>query len=135
MARKIKRIVQGKKLPRTRKYKAFPSNYHDELPRAVKLGYANFLLEKRSNQFCEKEDMFGDCDVKVSRIRFNVAQSPNELANTIIHEILHALFHTEGIKVPDSVEERVVNNLANGICKLIKDNPDLMHGWLKKALK
>ena len=108
------------------------SNLHRLLPSKIKIGYADYKIEKRSSQFCEREDMFGDCDTKLSRIRYNIAQSRKELANTILHEILHALFHTEGITVPARTEEFVVRNLANGLLGFIQDNPKFLN-WLKRA--
>ena len=103
-------------------------------PKKIKLGYATFKIEKRTNSFCESQEMMGDCDTQKLRIRYDKSQANNELANTILHEVLHALFHTQSINVSEKLEEKIVHSLANGLCAMIKDNPNFVD-WLREKLK
>lgn len=50
---------------------------------------------------------------------------PDVQANTLIHECLHAIWHTQNL--PDrSDEETVVTRVADGLVQLIRDNPQFM---------
>lgn len=53
-------------------------------------------------------------------------QSSQQQADTLIHEILHAIWATRGL--PDKVcEEECVTRLASGLATVIRDNAALWH--------
>ena len=59
-----------------------------------------------------------------------------ELANTVLHEVLHAIFRQQGlreIKILDDHEELMVTGLANGLTQVFLDNPTF-HKWLGEAI-
>ena len=50
--------------------------------------------------------------------------SPAQQADTLIHEIFHAIWATRGL--PDQItEEECVTRLASGWATVMRDNPDL----------
>ena len=52
---------------------------------------------------------------------------PNDaIADTLIHEVLHAICHNYIPDVDDSDEEKVVTQIAHGLTQVIRDNPQLM---------
>jgi hypothetical protein len=54
----------------------------------------------------------------------------SEIANTLIHEILHGITHVFGVKFRDSEqEEDVVNSFGGGLATLFQDNKELLV-WL-----
>ncbi len=54
-------------------------------------------------------------------------------ANTLIHEMLHAIIYQWNMELDEKVEELVVNGLANGLTTIFVDNPKLM-GYLKNKI-
>lgn len=57
---------------------------------------------------------------------------PEQQADTLIHEVLHAIWRSRGL--PDrATEEEAVNRLASGLATVLRDNPDLPL-WLEQAL-
>lgn len=52
------------------------------------------------------------------------AQSSQQQAETLIHELLHAIWATRGL--PNRMtEEACVSRLASGLATVIRDNPEL----------
>jgi predicted SprT family Zn-dependent metalloprotease len=117
--------------------KQFPAN-SKTMPKKVKIGYANYniiqqkeILEGKGKK---REELLGLCYMQESEIKICKSQSKEELANTLLHEILHAIMWSQGLKLSESTEEKVVTQITNGLCCVIKDNPELI-SWLKKSLK
>ena len=52
-----------------------------------------------------------------------------ELQDTVLHELFHALLHTQGREYGGEQEELYVRALATGTIGLLQDNPDLIE-WL-----
>jgi len=55
-------------------------------------------------------------------------------ADTVIHEVLHAIWFSKGISGDKADEEDIVTPLATGLAQVIRDNPDLIK-WLQESLK
>jgi hypothetical protein len=53
-------------------------------------------------------------------------------ADTVLHEILHCIYHVYNIKDED-IEEDTVRMVSTGLCILMRDNPKLM-SWIQKQL-
>ena len=58
--------------------------------------------------------------------------SEQQEAETLLHELLHAIWAVFGCKPKDS-EERIVSQMSIGMATVISDNPDLIE-WLKEKL-
>lgn len=56
-------------------------------------------------------------------------QSPVELRDTVLHELLHALLHSQGREYGGEVEEVYVRAIATGLIGVLRDNPELVQ-WL-----
>jgi hypothetical protein len=99
----------------------------------LKIGYRDFRLS-----FIKQVDggeNLGCCDVHAGRIRVQKKQSSVDLANTTLHEILHAIWHHQGLTFSAKTEERVVNALSNGLTAFIRDNPKFILRLLRSAWK
>lgn len=95
-------------------------------PSVVKIGYQDFtLLFEELN--IDNASQYGITHTVHSNIRVTNMGNAIEKVNTLIHELLHAVFHTQGIKLEGDAEERIVNSTANGLTALIRDNPKLVH--------
>ena len=104
-----------------------------EFPAEVRVGYKTFrviLVEpdaKADTHPLDDQDS-GHTDPYGQTIHYREDSPPQGQANTILHECLHAIllqadvFQSPDIKV---TEEHVVTCLANGLCQVIQDNPEL----------
>lgn len=104
----------------------------------LKIGYKEYHM-----YFVKKIDggaTFGDCtSLCGSRgvIRIAKGQKKVEKANTILHEIIHALVYVQGLE-PDlkgDKEEKVVLSLTNGLIQFMRDNPKVMNQIMKMIKK
>ena len=91
------------------------------VPTHIKLGYRTLVIEPKIM------DDFGEYVNNENKILYNSKQTPPELVNTIIHELLHAIWQDRVAElVSDKKEETIVNALANGLMTLLCDNPDML---------
>ena len=92
------------------------------VPTHIKLGYRTLVVEPRLM------DDFGEYINSENKIIYNSKQTPPELVNTILHELLHAIFEDRVVGlVSDRNEETIVNALANGLMSVFVDNPQLLN--------
>ncbi len=88
--------------------------------KSVRVGPSDYSVEYKSNI-----DYSGLTDREMQRIYIADVGSEKYKTNTLIHEILHAIFYEQGLtneyKMKD--EERIVLNLANGLHQFLRDNP------------
>ena len=59
--------------------------------------------------------------------------TPSQEAETLIHEILHAVYVIMDARPKDS-EERLVGLMATGLAMVIRDNPELIE-WLSESMR
>lgn len=97
-----------------------------EPPEYVKVGYQDFKLIFEPFSV-DNAGHYGLTHKVKSYITVTQMGNPVEQVNTLIHECLHAICHTQGIKLDNDTEEMVVNNMANGLVGLIRENPKLIH--------
>lgn len=102
----------------------------------VKIGYKTFDVipwDEESNKVSGSRRSLGETHFGPSQIFVDTTGKGEETANTLLHEILHGIYHIYNIQQGDE-EERVVNTFANGMIQVFQDNPDLLT-YLKKATK
>jgi hypothetical protein len=68
----------------------------------------------------------GQCDHKKMMIAIEEDQVPVEELDTVIHEILHAIWYQMSIGEGPMEEEPIVRRTANGLLQVILDNPALL---------
>lgn len=63
-------------------------------------------------------------------------QIPLEEADTLVHEVLHMLWHHMGLTadIDDDVEERIVRAMATALTSAFAENPEILN-YLKVSLK
>jgi len=94
----------------------------------VKIGYRDFQLLFADK--LETENMVGSCNATHGIIEIEDNRDCVEHTNTILHEILHAIFHTQGAGLSAKEEERIVNIVANGLTQVLRDNSDFIQSVL-----
>ncbi len=76
---------------------------------------------------CSAGENLGWCDTTALTISI-VANQPNTaLANTFLHEVIHAVNYSMNIDSGD--EEKLTNRLANGLCSVWSENPRVWAWW------
>ena len=68
----------------------------------------------------------GSCNNSQCVIIIQDGQHPIEEADTLLHEIFHALFYCMSIAMGQANEEEVVRRLASGMLAVMMDNPHLL---------
>ena len=65
-------------------------------------------------------------------IEISKGQSEDEMKDTLLHEVFHALLHTQGREYGGEVEETYVRALATGFVGLLKGDPAFI-SWLTES--
>lgn len=101
-----------------------------EVPKQIKLGYRTIDIVAK-----EMPDDFGEFVHGDNKIFYSNKITPPELTNTILHEVLHAIWQDRlADLVSDTKEETIVNSLANGLMTTLVDNPNLKN-FLYEGMK
>lgn len=104
-------------------------------PKHVKIGYADFKINPRSRYWGKRHKAMGMFLPESQRIEFDETQDMCELPNTVLHEILHGIAYVFDIPFKDEkTEESVVWKIANGLCTVFRDNPELLE-WIQYRLQ
>jgi hypothetical protein len=102
------------------------------LPASVRVGYRTLAVEAWAH---EEADTAGECgrfDTENDRILIDTAYGAATVAETLIHEVLHACYALGHVSEQDS-EERTVAILSTQLAQVIRDNPDLV-AFLSESL-
>jgi hypothetical protein len=69
--------------------------------------------------------LFGATDVGSQSIVLNINVGPDVLAETLLHEVLHACLSVAGIshELDDDAEERIVRALSPVLLQVVRSNP------------
>lgn len=97
------------------------------LPRSIRIGPLDFKIVKLGEQEAKQVYGFLSSDKQTLGLAPTFA-SDAQMADTVLHEVLHGIFHTSNIKGRDG-EERVVSALATGLIQVFRDNPKFLK-WL-----
>ena len=104
-----------------------------KLPPSIRVGAYDFELEKWHALTAAAVRRWGECSCTEMIIRIQ-QDMPTRIkaADTLIHEISHAIWWAFGVEDEDK-EERTVNLSASGWTCVYRDNPWLLD-WLKEAV-
>lgn len=98
------------------------------LPPFVKVGYRRYKIVEWNPSQAVSADRYGECDHTMHEIRLTLMHGWTKAANTLLHEILHAVWAMQALHDKDE-EERYVTSFANGLCSVWSDNPDVIR-WI-----
>jgi len=97
--------------------------------KSVKVGPTDFSIE----YVPLNDELFGDFSYINSRIRIEQNLKGTALVDTVLHEILHAIWKLGQLKDKREDEERAVAIMATYLTQVLRDNPTMLT-WLKKNL-
>jgi hypothetical protein len=103
------------------------------LPRSVVVGYRTYRVDLIDAATADAEKFDGCIQHNLGRIYLDERMSPPAMANTLLHEILHACWYMGGLyEAP--VEEVAVVVLSNQLSQVIRDNPDVVK-WIAANIR
>lgn len=102
-------------------------------PSAIRVGYQHVTVRAMG-----LGEAYGRYNQKEAYIHYSTEQPQRELVNTIIHEVLHAVFYTSSLSQhpvfdKEEDEELVAAATANALTQVFLDNPRLLD-WIKDNL-
>lgn len=103
-----------------------------EIPDTLRIGYQDVKIT--TGKFNHEEDAgkYHDLDAEIC---VNTNLSKREILCTLLHETLHACFHTYGIRdsglIPERTEEYLATVLSQAMSQIFRDNPKLIE-FVKK---
>ena len=108
------------------------------LPKKIKISFSDVAVGTSSDSKFTEEN-FGEYDSRNNKITIATNTSDRDLANTLLHELIHASVWYGGLKdegaalEDDKHEEHVVNVITNQLCQIFRDNPKVLT-LIKKGL-
>lgn len=100
-----------------------------KLPPSIRIGHLDY--EVRSMAEDVAEHVAGLCRNDAQIIEICESQGPGALAETILHEVLHAVFHVAKSRLRYDTEERVVNQITPVLLMAMRDNRALFASILE----
>ena len=95
------------------------------LPEAVKVGGFNLLIKGFTPLESKSKQLRGELSWHQQSITLDMNEHPALLAETLIHEVLHAIYRAYDLQGEDD-EERTTTTLGLGIVQVVRDNPVLI---------
>lgn len=96
-----------------------------KLPRKIRIGYLDYKVVEMP----ASAEVEGDHDPRRRVMRIRTRRRPPQYAfNTLLHEIGHGIFYTQGLQdIPgiEGSEEMIVNIFMNGLSQVLRDNPEV----------
>ena len=105
-----------------------------QVPTSIKIGYRDYKLEEWKQTVATANEAQGQFFQKEGIIGYVADEKGVSHANTILHEVLHAIIYQWNIDLGEKVEEHLVNGLTNGLTTVFVDNSELMD-YLKTKIK
>ena len=103
-------------------------------PEKIKIGYRNYKLEEWKQTVASANEAQGQFFAKEGVIGYTAEETGVSHANTLIHEILHAIVYQWNMELDEKTEEHIVNGITNGLTTVLVDNPKLID-YLKEKIK
>ena len=104
------------------------------IPEKIKVGYRSYKLEEWKQTVASANEAQGQFFSKEGVIGYTADEKGVSHANTLIHEILHAIVYQWNMELDEKTEEHVVNCITNGLTTVLVDNPKLID-YLKEKIK
>lgn len=108
--------------------------WHEGFPKTVKVAYRDYRIELFHHWEAVDKQRFGEHDGNQGVIRLDANLDPMKAVNTMLHELLHAVWLAFNVPDKKAVEEEVVGPVSNGLVTVFRDNPALV-AWIAKTLE
>ena len=91
---------------------------------AVRIGAQRYTVTMQPDQVLD--GVYGRITRKRCLIEVNKDTDKRQQADTLVHEVMHAMFFDAGLQDGDEFEERVVSALAPRLTAFLADNKDVV---------
>lgn len=99
-------------------------------PTSVRVGHFDYVIEQWTPRSAQAASRYGESSSVEQVIRVDTSQHPQRVRETLLHEILHAVFRSMGFDdVQNPSEEFIVGATAHVLTQVMVDNPDV-RAWL-----
>lgn len=95
----------------------------------IRIGYKEYQLVENT-AVLEEIGLLGRCHSSAGLIEYST-KYPKEVVDTILHEVLHAIWHLH-LDREEVTEEEVVTMLAHGMTQVMKDNKKFFNELMEK---
>lgn len=99
-------------------------------PKTVFIGPYTVAIEALDAADASADGTYGHFNPNNMKIRVNFEGSLQVVANTVLHEVIHAINWSMGTG-DDSTEEQFTRQCANGLCEFWLRNPEFCKWWAK----
>lgn len=91
---------------------------------SVRIGYRRYRVTKADTAEVDGDEVWGWCDKNGAEIRICTQCEPIVSADTLLHEILHGVWHEYGLPAED--EEDLVRAISTALTQVFHDTPELL---------
>jgi hypothetical protein len=106
-----------------------PTTSKPPRPVAIRIINLDYDILWRNRVWYEDTKCFGRCDNNEQEIEIYEDLKPSKMADTFLHEVMHAVYCNMGLTGKRRREETVVNQLATGLTNVWRDNPAVFAWW------
>lgn len=104
------------------------------IPKNVKIGNFYFEVQVIDKDHADAAGFLGSTCPPEQRILVGAGQTPQNLADTFIHEVMHGMCWTR--EIGDRSEHKIgeedyVTHLAHAVCQFWQDNPEAVKWWAR----
>lgn len=71
-------------------------------------------------------ELYGECDVRNQTIWLSANQAHDQMADSLLHETLHAIWHCSGLYDGRYTEEQVIRGIATWLLLVLRENETLV---------
>ena len=103
------------------------------IPSKIRIGFRDYKVSCVKPSVMDDQPYLGRVFHLKGEIYIGEHDNQYEFVDSLLHEILHAVFKTQGIEDGDN-EERTVGMVASGLTGVFRDNPKLLQ-FFQDALK
>lgn len=103
-----------------------------DFPEKFRVGYRSYHIEDWSPRAAYSSGRYGEASHVEGVIRVDTSHGPVQSAETLLHEILHAVSATNHANLFGHGEEAAVTGLSAGLTQVMRDNP-AVRDWLAWA--
>ncbi len=104
-----------------------------DLPKSLRIGPFDYTVEDWEPREAANDRRYGEVSHVLLRIRVDTCHGPLQALNTLLHEIMHAIWHQYSMGKDDE-EERSIEIMAGAWTQVYRDNPDLLR-FIGEAVK
>lgn len=103
------------------------------IPKRIKIGPHRYTIHEVGKEWSEDQDAHGKTNTNTHEIWINTTYTTSHILDTLIHELLHAIWNQYGLGEKEE-EETVVHRLSTGWTQVMSDNQHLVK-YINQSLK